>query len=443
MTVYRLIGRVRCPFTETVFWEETYARLGGGDVPTAMWVKRPRGQLLKRAKAASLRAAFPEEASYTAEEMAGRSLEAELVTAPVAASAPVSTTATAVSESRPRDGRGGGSRRGDPGAHRPSGRARPTESGLGHGPGLCPPALHRRRARLRAGQTGPGRTARRPGGAGRLRPNPRPARAGPTPGGRPSSGTVSPRLPEDTLMHIIDLVQRSPEWQAWRAGGVTASEAAVILGRSPYQTPWRLQAEKTGLCAPAGSVGQPVRATGPTVRRHRPSGLRDPPSDPAAAGLVPNRRGIRCCAAPSTASPTPASRSSSRCPPSRPGRRSSARARQAWPSSSTGSRCSSSCSSPRPTAAGWCSIRSRPGGWRWSSSSRVMRPSSRRTGARLPGFRRGGAHPSGTRARPGARHLCPRRRGPWTLGTAGGRASRPPSNGRRARRGTQARPGAH
>ena len=101
VTVYRLIGGVRCPFTETVFWEETYARLGGGDVPTAMWVKRPRGQLLKCAKAASLRAAFPEEASYTAEEMAGRSLDAELVTAPVAASAPVSTTATAVSESDP------------------------------------------------------------------------------------------------------------------------------------------------------------------------------------------------------------------------------------------------------------------------------------------------------------------------------------------------------
>lgn len=58
-------------------------------------------------------------------------------------------------------------------------------------------------------------------------------------------------------MHIIDLVQRSPEWQAWRAGGVTASEAAVILGRSPYQTPWRLWAEKTGLCAPADLSDNP------------------------------------------------------------------------------------------------------------------------------------------------------------------------------------------
>lgn len=52
-------------------------------------------------------------------------------------------------------------------------------------------------------------------------------------------------------MRIVDLSQRSPEWLAWRAQGVTASEAAVILGRSPYQTPWRLWAEKTGLCQPA------------------------------------------------------------------------------------------------------------------------------------------------------------------------------------------------
>ena len=42
-----------------------------------MWVKRPRGQLLKCAKAASLRAAFSEEADYTAEEMAGKVIEAD------------------------------------------------------------------------------------------------------------------------------------------------------------------------------------------------------------------------------------------------------------------------------------------------------------------------------------------------------------------------------
>jgi phage recombination protein Bet len=77
VTVYRLIGGVRCPFTETVFWEEAYARIAPSDVPNAMWQKRPRGQLLKCGKAASLRAGFPEEAGYTAEEMAGKAVDAE------------------------------------------------------------------------------------------------------------------------------------------------------------------------------------------------------------------------------------------------------------------------------------------------------------------------------------------------------------------------------
>lgn len=48
-------------------------------------------------------------------------------------------------------------------------------------------------------------------------------------------------------MNVIDLQQRTPAWLDWRAGGVSASEVAVILGRSPYKTPWRLWAEKTGL----------------------------------------------------------------------------------------------------------------------------------------------------------------------------------------------------
>ena len=51
-------------------------------------------------------------------------------------------------------------------------------------------------------------------------------------------------------MRVIDIRQRSPEWLRWREGGVTASEGAVILGRSPYKTPWRLWAEKTGLVRP-------------------------------------------------------------------------------------------------------------------------------------------------------------------------------------------------
>ena len=80
VTVYRLVNGVRCPFSEMVFWEEAYARQGKSAVPNEMWQKRPRGQLLKCAKAASLRAAFPEEAGeYTAEEMAGKVIEADSV----------------------------------------------------------------------------------------------------------------------------------------------------------------------------------------------------------------------------------------------------------------------------------------------------------------------------------------------------------------------------
>ena len=80
VTVYRLVNGVRCPFSELVFWEEAYARQGKSTIPNEMWQKRPRGQLLKCAKAASLRAAFPEEAGeYTAEEMAGKVIEVDSV----------------------------------------------------------------------------------------------------------------------------------------------------------------------------------------------------------------------------------------------------------------------------------------------------------------------------------------------------------------------------
>lgn len=78
VTVYRLVNGHRCAFTEPVFWLEAYSRAGGADneLPTPMWVKRPRGQLHRVAKAAALRAAFPEEGEYTAEEMEGKEIEA-------------------------------------------------------------------------------------------------------------------------------------------------------------------------------------------------------------------------------------------------------------------------------------------------------------------------------------------------------------------------------
>ncbi|PPD46936.1 MAG: endonuclease [Methylobacter sp.] len=47
-------------------------------------------------------------------------------------------------------------------------------------------------------------------------------------------------------MKVVNVSQRSSEWRHWREQGVSASEAAVIMNRSPHKTPWRLWAEKTG-----------------------------------------------------------------------------------------------------------------------------------------------------------------------------------------------------
>jgi len=110
VTVYRLVNGVRCPFSEMVFWEEAYARQGKADLPNDMWQKRPKGQLLKCAKAASLRAAFPEEAGYTAEEMAGHVIEADGVpvhaqtTVIDAEAVTVPASKPAVSEAPPKEG---------------------------------------------------------------------------------------------------------------------------------------------------------------------------------------------------------------------------------------------------------------------------------------------------------------------------------------------------
>jgi phage recombination protein Bet len=77
VTVYRLVGGRRCAFTEEVYWLEANSTAGGknSQLPTAMWIKRPKGQLGKCGKAASLRSAFPEECGYAAEEMDGKSLD--------------------------------------------------------------------------------------------------------------------------------------------------------------------------------------------------------------------------------------------------------------------------------------------------------------------------------------------------------------------------------
>lgn len=45
---------------------------------------------------------------------------------------------------------------------------------------------------------------------------------------------------------LVRHIQGSPEWNAWRKGGIGGSDAPVIDGTSPYRTPIQLFLEKTG-----------------------------------------------------------------------------------------------------------------------------------------------------------------------------------------------------
>lgn len=97
VTVRRLVAGSRADapvvaeFTAVERWVENYATKGRDSAqPNAMWTKRPYGQLAKCAEAQALRKAFPEVGSGpTAEEMAGKTIDADTMpppTAPVGAS---------------------------------------------------------------------------------------------------------------------------------------------------------------------------------------------------------------------------------------------------------------------------------------------------------------------------------------------------------------------
>ena len=49
-------------------------------------------------------------------------------------------------------------------------------------------------------------------------------------------------------MKIVNLSQKDDDWLEWRRNGVTATDAVILLNKSPYKTKWRLWAEKTGYC---------------------------------------------------------------------------------------------------------------------------------------------------------------------------------------------------
>ncbi|WAR45998.1 YqaJ viral recombinase family nuclease [Methylomonas rapida] len=63
-------------------------------------------------------------------------------------------------------------------------------------------------------------------------------------------------------MKVIDVSQRSTAWRQWRSQGVSASEAAIVMNRSPYKTPWRLWAEKIGLVLEASLDNNPLIRAG-------------------------------------------------------------------------------------------------------------------------------------------------------------------------------------
>ena len=59
-------------------------------------------------------------------------------------------------------------------------------------------------------------------------------------------------------MKFIDLQQRTPEWLVWRNQGITATEIAVVMGKSPYKSPWRLWCEKVGKALPPNLDNNPL-----------------------------------------------------------------------------------------------------------------------------------------------------------------------------------------
>jgi phage recombination protein Bet len=80
ISVSKLIADRVVSFTAREYWIENYATAGKDNPkPNTMWLKRPRGQIVKCAEAQALRKAWPElGAQPTAEEMEGKIMERDI-----------------------------------------------------------------------------------------------------------------------------------------------------------------------------------------------------------------------------------------------------------------------------------------------------------------------------------------------------------------------------
>ena len=60
-----------------------------------------------------------------------------------------------------------------------------------------------------------------------------------------------------THYSVINVTQGEQDWLDWRTQGITATDAVVISGISPYKSKWRLWAEKTGYASPEDLSSNP------------------------------------------------------------------------------------------------------------------------------------------------------------------------------------------
>lgn len=83
ITVKKIVAGIVCEFSAKEFWVENFASNKEGK-PNAMWQKRPFGQIAKCAESQAWRKAFPElfGGVYTAEEMEGKCINADIVEQP-------------------------------------------------------------------------------------------------------------------------------------------------------------------------------------------------------------------------------------------------------------------------------------------------------------------------------------------------------------------------